>query len=235
MIIINGRHSVLEALKQGNGVLEILVSQQADPRDKEFMKHAAQQHGIPFRLFDKYDAKKRFKLDKPASILARVKEPGIQPLSALHPDRHPAVVVLDHLEDPHNVGAIIRTCVGLGVSAIVIPKDRQAALSAGVIKASAGAAYHICIIQVANIAQALQNCEKLGYWIFATDSEQGTSLKSIEPLSPFMLVMGNEHKGISKRVSKMAHHHIRIDMKGHIQSLNVSVSTGIILHHLTSS
>ena len=233
MIIINGRHSVLEALKQGNNVLEIFVSSQASSQDKELIQRQANHYNVPLRYVDKQESMRRFKLDKPVSIFARVKDISIQPLSILNPDKHPIVVALDHLEDPHNVGAIMRTCVGLGVEAIILPKDRQAPLSAGVVRSSAGAAYHLNVIQVSNIAQALQHCDKLGYWIVATDSEQGTSLHATDPLRPCVLVMGNEHKGISKRVSKMAHHYIKIEMQGRIQSLNVSVSTGIILHHLT--
>ncbi len=235
MIIVKGKHSVLEALQSGINVHEIMLLSSTRQPDVQAILNLAKQQSIPVHHIDKKTAQKRFNLDNHQQVLAKIQDIPLSPLNTLTPDKHPIVVALDHLEDPFNVGAIMRTCVGLGVSAVILPKHRQAPLSSGVIKASSGAAYHLTIIQVSNMAQALKDCDKKGYWIYATDSHSGTPLQDSTPQSPCVLVMGNEHKGISRVVKQHVHDFISIPMKGHLDSLNVSVSTGIILHHFMTS
>jgi 23S rRNA (guanosine2251-2'-O)-methyltransferase len=148
------------------------------------------------------------------------------------PERYPLIVVLDHLEDPQNFGAILRSCETLGVRAVVYPKDRSSQITPAVIRASAGAIYHLDLAKVVNIAGALEKLREAGYWIYGT-AEDGVSLDEFSAPMPLALVLGNEGRGVSNRVAKMADGHIRIPLVGKVESLNVSVAAGILLYSLS--
>lgn len=141
---------------------------------------------------------------------------------------YPLIVVLDHLEDPHNFGAIIRTCEALGVDGIVIPNDRSVGINATVVKTSAGAISHIKIVKVSNIYATINKLKGLGYWIVSTDME-GVNYNEIDYKVPICLVIGNEGKGVSKIVKDNADYIATIPMCGKVNSLNASVSAGIII------
>lgn len=141
---------------------------------------------------------------------------------------YPLIVVLDHLEDPHNFGAIIRTCEALGVDGIVIPNDRSVGINATVVKTSAGAISHIKIAKVSNIYATINKLKGLGYWIVSTDME-GVNYNEIDYKVPICLVIGNEGKGVSKIVKDNADYIVTIPMSGKVNSLNASVSAGIII------
>ncbi len=139
------------------------------------------------------------------------------------------VVVLDHLEDPHNFGAIIRTCECVGVKSIIIPKDRSVRITDTVVKTSAGAIEHVKIIRVNNIVNALKSLKKDGYFVYAADMI-GENYQQIDYASKKVLVIGNEGKGISKLVLDNSDFVISIPMYGKINSLNASTSAGILLY-----
>ena len=140
----------------------------------------------------------------------------------------PVIVMLDHLEDPHNFGAIIRTCEALGVDAIVIPNDRSVPINSTVVKTSAGAIYNIPIIRVANLMATIDKLKDWGYWIVGTDMH-GDNYASIDYNMPTCLIIGNEGKGISKTIKDNCDFMASIPMLGKINSLNASVSCAIIL------
>lgn len=144
---------------------------------------------------------------------------------------YPLIVVLDHLEDPHNFGAIIRTCEALGVDGIVIPNDRSVGINATVVKTSAGAISHIKIAKVSNIYATINKLKGLGYWIVSTDME-GVNYNEIDYKVPICLVIGNEGKGVSKIVKDNADYIATIPMSGKVNSLNASVSAGIIISEI---
>ena len=170
-------------------------------------------------------------------VLAYVKDYQFGDLNALtkNPKKFPVVVALDHLQDPYNFGAIVRTCETLGVDTILFPKDRSASLSPGMIKASSGAVYYSNLVKVTNLAQSLLTLKKAGYWVYGTDADQGENLDTFASNCnlPMVLVVGNEDKGVSPRVQKIVDAHIRIPLKGQVPSMNVSVATGIILYQIT--
>ena len=114
---------------------------------------------------------------------------------------NPVIVMLDHLEDPHNFGAIIRTCEALGIDGIIIPNDRNVGINATVVKTSAGAIYNIPIIRVANLTSTIEKLKDIGYWIVGTDMS-GENYKEIDYNMPVCLIIGNEGKGISDIVRK---------------------------------
>ena len=145
----------------------------------------------------------------------------------------PVLVMLDHLEDPHNFGAIIRTCEALGIDAIIIPNDRSVNITATVVKTSAGAIYNIPIIRVVNLNTCIKNLKEIGYWIVGTDME-GTDYRSIDYNMKTCLIIGNEGKGMSKVLKDNCDYIATIPMYGEINSLNASVSAGIILSKIVS-
>ena len=147
---------------------------------------------------------------------------------------YPLLVMLDHLEDPHNFGAIIRTCEALGVDGIIIPNDRSVSINSTVVKTSAGAISHIKIIRVANLTASINKLKGNGYWIIGTDME-GEDYTKIDYKMPICLVIGNEGRGISKIVNDNCDYIAMIPMVGKVNSLNASVSCAIILSRIVSS
>ena len=144
---------------------------------------------------------------------------------------NPVIVMLDHLEDPHNFGAIIRTSEALGVDAIIIPTDRSVKVNSTVVKTSAGAIEYIPIIRVVNLNDTIRKLKSDGYWIIATDMD-GEDYTKIDYNMPVCIVIGNEGKGISRMVSENSDIIASIPMKGKINSLNASVSCAIVLSHI---
>ena len=146
---------------------------------------------------------------------------------------NPLVVMLDHLEDPHNFGAIIRTCEALGIDAIIIPNDRTVNINGTVVKTSAGAIYNMPIVRVSNLTATINKLKDIGYWIVGTDMN-GQNYTEIDYNSPICLIIGNEGSGMSKIVKDNCDYIASIPMIGKINSLNASVSAGIILSRIVS-
>ena len=147
---------------------------------------------------------------------------------------NPLLVMLDHLEDPHNFGAIVRTSEALGINGIIIPNDRNVGVNSTVVKTSAGAIYNMPIIRVANLMATVKKLKDMGYWIVGTDMD-GEDYTNIDYNMPVCLVIGNEGKGMSKIISDNCDYIVRIPMVGKINSLNASVSCGIVLAQIVNS
>ena len=147
---------------------------------------------------------------------------------------YPLLVMLDHLEDPHNFGAIIRTCEALGVDGIIIPNDRSVSVNGTVIKTSAGAIEHIKIIRVTNLVKCINYLKKSSFWIVGSDMSS-TSIGDIDVKMPICLVIGNEGHGMSRLVRESCDYVVSIPMEGKVNSLNASVSCAIILSRIVSS
>ena len=148
--------------------------------------------------------------------------------------QNPILVMLDHLEDPHNFGAIIRTSEALGVDGIIIPNDRSVGVNATVVKTSAGAIMHTNIIRVPNLTSTIEKLKNHGYWFVGTDM-QGTNYTKIDYNMPVCLVIGNEGHGMSKIVKNNCDFIATIPMTGKINSLNASVSCAIVLSGIINS
>lgn len=139
------------------------------------------------------------------------------------------IVILDHLEDPHNFGAIIRTCEAAGINSIVIPKDRSVKVNATVMKTSAGTLENVNISVVSNLVNVIKKLKKNGFWIIGTDME-GTDYKNIDYTGKIALVIGNEGKGISKLVEENCDFIAKIPMYGTVNSLNASVAAALVIY-----
>ena len=139
------------------------------------------------------------------------------------------IVMLDHLEDPHNFGAIIRTCECAGVKNIIIPKDRSVTVNDTVVKVSVGAIEHVKIIMVSNLVNAINKLKDKGYFIYSADMDGVDYRKETYPTKK-VLIIGNEGSGISRLVSNSSDVILSIPMKGNINSLNASASAAILIY-----
>ena len=138
------------------------------------------------------------------------------------------VVILDHLEDPHNLGAIIRTCEAAGIKDIILPKDRSVQVNSTVMKTSAGCLDRVNLYQVTNLVQTITYLKKQGFWIIGTDME-GTDYKKLDYQGKIAIIIGNEGNGMSRLVKESCDFIASIPMYGTVNSLNASVAAGIIL------
>ncbi len=175
--------------------------------DKMFTSH----QGIALKL----ESYKYFELD---TILNEVKD-----------KKDALVVLLDGLEDPHNLGAIIRSCDIFNVDAIIIPTNRSVSITPSVVKISTGAIEYVKVCKVTNLNQAIEKLKRNGFWIVASDGLASTFYDELDYKMKTGLIIGSEGKGISPLTLKNADYIVKIPMKGHVNSLNASVATGIIL------
>ncbi len=144
---------------------------------------------------------------------------------------YPLILILDHIQDPHNFGAIIRSAESVVVDGIIIPKDRGTEVNSTVMKTSAGALEYVPISMVTNLVGAINELKNRGYWIVGADMN-GKNYSEIDYQMPIGLVIGSEGNGLSRLVKEKCDHIISIPMRGKINSLNASVATGIILYEI---
>lgn len=189
-------------------------------KDKEILKNIK----APIVYVDKN------KLDKMVDgvhqgIVLKIADYEYKDISELNSD---IVVMLDHLEDPHNFGAIIRTCEAAGIKDIIIPKDRSVKVNSTVMKTSAGCLDRVNIYEVTNLAQTINYLKKNNYWIIGTDME-GTDYKNIDYKGKIVIIIGNEGNGMSRLVKESCDFIATIPMQGEVNSLNASVAAGVII------
>lgn len=144
----------------------------------------------------------------------------------------PFIIILDHLEDPHNFGAIIRTCEAAGVDYIIIPKNRSVSVNATVMKTSVGALDNVKIVEVTNVNNTIKKLKENGLWVVGTDMENSVSYDEIDYKIPIAIIIGSEGFGMSELVRKNCDFIARIPMYGKINSLNASVAAGIMIYEV---
>lgn len=142
------------------------------------------------------------------------------------------LIILDHIEDPHNFGAIIRTSEAAGVNGIIIPKDRSVSVNATVIKTSVGASENMNIAMVTNLNQIIKDLKEHGFWIVGTALEDSVDYRDIDYKGKIALVVGNEGTGMSRMVKDSCDFIAKIPMYGKVNSLNASVATGIMIYEV---
>lgn len=234
--VIAGRNPVAEALRSGRAIDTILVAKNAASGSAVGILAKARDRGITVKEVDakKLDFLCAGENHQGIAALAAVKEYStLEDIFALAEERgeKPFVVVLDEIEDPHNLGAIIRTAECAGVHGIIIPKRRSAGLSYAVGKASAGAVEYVPVARVTNIPAAIDELKERGLWIFGADMD-GTPCAECNFEGAAALVIGNEGKGIGKLVRQKCDVIVSLPMKGKINSLNASVAAGILMYEM---
>ena len=142
------------------------------------------------------------------------------------------LVILDHLEDPHNLGAIIRTCEAAGIKGIIIPKDRSVLVNATVMKTSAGALNYVKVAMVKNLVDTINKLKDNGYFVYAADMD-GKDYKHVDYAPKSCLVIGSEGKGVASLVRKNVDEIVSLPMRGKVNSLNASVAAAILIYEVT--
>lgn len=234
--VIAGRNPVMEAIRSGRSIESILVAKGERSGSVVAIIAKAKQKNIPVK---DVDSKKLDFLAKGVNhqgIVAQcaVKEYStLEDIFALAEERgeSPFIIVLDKIEDPHNLGAIIRTAECAGAHGVIIPERRSAGLSYTVEKTSAGALEYMPVVRVKNISAVLQKLKDKGIWVYGADMD-GEHYKKVNFDGAVALVIGNEGKGISPLVAKDCDVIVSLPMKGKINSLNASVAAGILMYEI---
>ncbi|MBI2679730.1 MAG: 23S rRNA (guanosine(2251)-2'-O)-methyltransferase RlmB [Candidatus Solibacter usitatus] len=228
MAILIGIHPVTEALRAGHPLDRILVARGAAGARLQEIIDLARGRGISLRF------EERPALDRIAGSAAH------QGVVALGAERRYAelnevsakarlLVVLDGIEDPHNLGAIIRTACAAGADAVVVPERRAAGLTETVAKAASGALEYLPVVRVTNVNRALEDLKERGFWIYGLDERGDEDYAGVSYNTPTALVFGAEGHGLHQMVRKHCDVLVRIPISGKISSLNVSVAAGVVL------
>lgn len=231
--LIVGRNAVAEALRAGRALDSVLLAKGERAGSIGALVGQCRSRGIPVK---EVDPRRLDSLCGPhhqgiAAVAACKEYATLEELFALAESRGepPFFIVCDELEDPHNLGAILRTAEAAGAHGVVIPKRRSAGLTSAVYKASAGAVEYVPVARVANIAEALREMKKRGVWIYGLDMD-GEPWCSAELSGAMALVVGSEGQGIGRLVKEQCDFILSLPMYGRISSLNASVACGIVLY-----
>ena len=222
---IYGKNVVKEAIEKKEKITKAIIYKKFND---EYLISSLQKLNIPIKYVEK------FELDKLVNgmhqgIIVNVPDYEYANIDDFIHKENAFVVILDHLEDPHNLGAIIRTCEAAGVDGIIIPKDRSVEVNATVIKVSTGAISNMNVARVTNLSRTIDELKKIGFWIVGTDMN-GTSYDEIDYKGKIAIVIGNEGSGMSRIVKESCDFIASIPMIGTTNSLNASVATGIMVY-----
>lgn len=235
---IYGKHAVLEYVKSGDprSVNKIFMQKGLHGELASKVVDFSQQHKlvlqeVPKSRLDELTADGNhqgvlltlapYQYAEVADILAKAKAA----------DEAPLILILDNLNDPHNLGSILRTADAVGVHGVIIPKRRAVGVTAVVAKTATGALEHVLVARVTNLTATINDLKAQGIWVFGT-AMAGEDYRTWNSRGPVALVIGNEGKGISPLVAKTVDGMVTIPMIGHVQSLNASVATSILLYHM---
>lgn len=232
---IGGKHSVMEAFQAGRSIHKLWIADTAQPHWSQPIYNLAKEAGIIIQTVDKR------KLDQLApglqhqGVVAQVASASYVELDELiervrRSDRPALLVLLDELEDPHNLGSILRSAEGAGAHGVIIPKRRSVGLTMTVSKTSAGAIEYMPVARVTNLAQAMDALKEEGIWIVGAAGESEQTVYDIDFKGPMAIVIGNEHKGMGRLVREKCDFVAKLPMLGKIQSLNASVAAGLFLY-----
>ncbi len=232
---IEGRNPVLELLESGKDINKIYVTRGEKHGSINKILGIARERKIIVVEKDRRQMDEMAQEENYQGVIAIVppfEYVEIQDIikEAIDKNEAPFILILDGIEDPHNLGSIIRTAETAGVHGIIIPKRRAVSVNSTVNKASAGAVEHMKIARVTNISDAIEELKREGLWICGTDINAEKYYYNQDLTGPLGIVIGNEGKGISEKVKKNCDFNVKIPMKGKITSLNASVSTGIIVY-----
>jgi 23S rRNA (guanosine2251-2'-O)-methyltransferase len=236
---IYGLSPVLEALRAGRRPIQkILIAATSNQSRLRVLIEAAQNAGIAIEKRHRRDLDELTGNANHQGVVAM-----LAPLNQANPyvdaeeileslaesKRLPLVVLLDGVEDPHNLGAILRACDGAGVDGVFIPEHRAAGLNETVAKTSAGAVEYVRVSRVTNLVPLIERLKELGLWVIGVESSGETVYSEFDLKIPLALVFGSEGKGIRRLVRENCDQIVSIPLRGHLNSLNVSVAAGVVL------
>ncbi len=229
---LEGKHSVLEALRAGRTVSRLFVLRESRDGQIQSILREAKKQGLPVDFVTKERLDQLSETDHHQGVIARLAAFEYSELSDVFDnlsdtDEPPFFFLLDGIEDPHNLGAIIRTAHQAGAHAVIIPKRRAVGLTSTAVAASAGAIHYIPVVRVSNLSDTIRELKDRGIWFVCADMD-GTTMYELNLTGPIGVVVGGEGAGVSRLVKENCDMTARIPMKGQIDSLNASVAAGVL-------
>jgi len=232
--LIGGFHAVFAALEDSHDKpFEILLADTRQDDRAARVKALAQQHGVRVRVLPRAD----LDLKSPdglrhQGVLAYVPQKTLEGEDFLYAPAEPQrlLLALDSIQDPHNLGACLRTAEAVGVSAVIVPRDRSAVLGAAAHKAAAGSAERVPLVAVTNLVRSLERLKELGYWITGLAGEASETLYDVDLTGPAVLVVGAEGEGLRRLTRETCDRLVKIPMEGKAESLNASVAAAVCLY-----
>lgn len=233
---VEGRNAVLEAFRSGRVVDKLFVLERCEDGPVRTILREAKKHDTMVRFVKKERLDQMSEAGKHQGVIAVTAAYDYAEVEdilnkAREKGEAPFVVILDNIEDPHNLGAIIRTANLAGAHGVIIPKNRAVGLTATVTRTSAGALNYTPVARVTNIARTIEELKKEGLWFVCADMG-GTSMYQLDLKGPMGLVIGNEGEGVSRVVKEKCDFVASIPMKGDIDSLNASVAAGVLAYEI---
>ncbi|KIQ95082.1 putative TrmH family tRNA/rRNA methyltransferase [Anoxybacillus thermarum] len=236
MDLIIGKNPVLEALKSGREMNKIWIAEGSQRGQMQPIIQLAKEMGITVQYVPK---KKMDQLSEGnhQGVIAQVAAYRYYDIDDLFKKAKqrgeaPFFIILDELEDPHNLGSIMRTADAVGAHGIIIPKRRSVGLTATVAKASTGAIEHVPVARVTNLARTVDELKERGVWIFGTDAKGNEDYRQLDGVIPLALVIGSEGKGMSRLLREKCDVLVRLPMVGHVTSLNASVAASLLMYEV---
>ncbi len=234
--LVEGRNAVLEALRSGRPVDKLFILDGCNDGPVSTIKREAKKRDVMTRIVDKESLDRMSATGHHQGVIARIAAYEYAEVSdilekARNAGEDPFIIVLDNIEDPHNLGAIIRTANLAGAHGVIIPKNRAVGLTATVARTSAGALNYTPVARVTNLARTIEDLKKEGIW-FACADMGGEEMYKCNLTGPLGIVVGNEGEGVSRLVKEKCDFICSIPMKGDIDSLNASVAAGVLMYEV---
>lgn len=230
-MIVYGRNVFTQIQEQADSIEFIYI--QSGIKDSK-IRDAVKSMNKPVKTVSRQELDKLTGTNHHQGIACQVKDIQTYALQDLvgHAKKPGLIVCLDEIQDPHNVGAVLRTCDCVGADGLILTKHNSAGLTPAAVKASTGAAYTVPVSIVTNLSSALKQLKKEGYWIIGTDMDHARDYREGIYDVPVVLVIGNEGKGISPLVKKQCDYMVKLPMVGTISSLNASVACAVVLYQI---
>jgi 23S rRNA (guanosine2251-2'-O)-methyltransferase len=235
--LIYGKNPVLEALRSGRELNRIWVAEGSKPQAIQTIYDEAKNRGVIISKVPKSKIEQAADTKNHQGVLAFVAAYEYQELDDVlqqlkKREKTPLLMILDGIEDPHNLGSILRTADASGVDAIIIPKRRAVGLTQVVAKSSAGAIEYVPVCRVTNLSQTIEELKENGFWIIGTDASAKLDYRQGDYTSATALVMGSEGKGISRLVRENCDTLVGLPMMGKVTSLNASVAASLLMYEV---
>lgn len=228
-MLIYGKNTLMETIKQKRKIIKLYLTKE----NKNLINDLIDSHiNIEYMPLSKMNT--TFKGNH-QGIVAEVEDYSYAELNDVikkNKEKDTVIAMLDGLEDPHNLGAILRTADATGIDAIIIPKNRSVSLNATVAKVSTGAIEYIDVVQVTNLVTTLKELKKQGYWIIGLELDGSIDYRKQDYSGKIVVVIGSEGRGISRLVKEECDFCVNIPMYGHVNSLNASVSAAILFYEI---
>lgn len=233
---IYGKNTVVEALKGDKTIHQVYIQ---DGSKDQTIWNLCRKRNVPVSFVEKKMFQKELGNVVHQGVMAEIEQYRYyeleEILDSIPKGKQPLLLMLDGLEDPHNLGAILRTSDAVGVDGIIIGKNRSVGLNGTVAKVSTGAIDHVKVTRVTNLTRTLEQLKEKSFWVVGCDLENAKDYREVDYNMPLVIVIGSEGFGISRLVKKSCDLHVVLPMVGHVNSLNASTATAVMLYQVYQS